>query len=85
VSFIAPGDNWYAGEVASYRVSTTPGDTRVVRPSGPAGTRQVITVPATATAVRIQAVDHAGNLGPALVLRRSVARPSPPRPPSFTG
>jgi hypothetical protein len=84
LSFIAPGDNWYAGKVAYYRVTSTPGGTKIVHPSGPAGTRQTITIPATATVVRIQAVDHAGNLGPLLVLRRAAARKRPP-PPRFTG
>jgi hypothetical protein len=84
LSFTAPGDNWYAGTVASYRVSTSVGGTRIVNATAPAGARQTITIPATATVVRIQAVDHAGNLGPLLVLRRAAAR-KPPPPPRFTG
>jgi hypothetical protein len=66
-------------------VTSAPGGTKIVHPTGPAGTRQTITIPATATVVRIQAVDHAGNLGPLLVLRRAAARKSPPPPPRFTG
>jgi hypothetical protein len=84
LSFIAPGDNWYAGKVASYRLSTGVGGTRIVNATVPAGARQSVTIPATATVVRIQAVDRAGNLGPLLVLRRAAAR-KPPPPPPFTG
>jgi hypothetical protein len=70
--------------VASYRLSTGVGGTRIVNATVPAGARQSVTIPATATVVRIQAVDHAGNLGPLLVLRRAAAR-KPPPPPRFTG
>jgi hypothetical protein len=85
LTFIAPGDNWYAGEVAYYRLTTTPGGTRTIKPSGSAGTRQVVTIPASARSLTIQAVDRAGNLGPPLVLRRAAARPKAPPAPSFTG
>jgi hypothetical protein len=85
LTFIAPGEDWYAGKVAYYRLTTGPGGTRRIAPSGPAGTRQVVTIPAAADSLTIQAVDHAGNLGPPLVLRRAVARPKPPPAPPFTG
>jgi hypothetical protein len=83
LSFVAPGDNWYDGEVASYQL-TTNGRLRIVKPTGPAGTRQTLTVPPGTTRVTLQAVDTAGNLGPQLVLSAAAPRP-PARPPSFTG
>jgi hypothetical protein len=86
LTFIAPGENWYAGEVAYYRLTTTPGGTRTIKPAGPACTRQAVTIPAGVRSLTIQAVDHAGNLGPPLVLRRAARRPRiPPSAPSFTG
>jgi hypothetical protein len=85
LSFIAPGDDWYAGRVAYYRLITTPGGSRIVKPSGPAGTRQSVGVPGGSTRLTVQAVDHAGNLSPLLVLRSPAARPKPPPAPSFTG
>jgi len=62
VAFTAPGDNWYAGQVASYRI--TSGDTTTTAPGTvAAGARQTLTIPAGP--VVIQPVDAAGNLGPA--------------------
>jgi hypothetical protein len=77
LSFVAPGDNWYGGTVASYRVSTGHNRRKIVRASGRAGTKQVITTPSTTARLTVQAVDQAGNLGPRLFLdhrrsRRSV-------------
>jgi hypothetical protein len=83
LSFIAPGENWYDGEVAYYRLSTGAGRTMTVKPAGPAGTLQVLRIPAGTARVSIQAVDRAGNLGPQLVLT-AAARRRPP-PPPFTG
>jgi FG-GAP-like repeat/Subtilase family len=63
-SFTAPGDDWYAGTVASYSVKFLPAGTTVtVAPSGPAGTNQVVSVPPGTTSFVVQAVDDAGNLG----------------------
>ena len=60
----APGDNWYSGTVAKYRVTYRPSNTTVtVLPSGAAGTTQTLTVPAGTTSFTVQAVDAAGNLG----------------------
>jgi hypothetical protein len=89
LTFTAPGENWYDGKVAYYRVTMTPGTTRTVRASGPAGTRQTLTIPNGTRTVTVQAVDRAGNLGPALVLTHAASRtpaggPAPPSPP-FTG
>ncbi|MEO5874226.1 MAG: FG-GAP-like repeat-containing protein, partial [Streptosporangiaceae bacterium] len=59
VSFTAPGDDWYAGRVKSYRIS---GGTTVPATVA-AGATQTLAVPAGP--VTVQAVDAAGNLGPA--------------------
>jgi hypothetical protein len=83
VTFKAPGDDWYAGRVDHYLVKlSTPchtggGDVacpappppREIQPSGPAGTKQSVKVPRAFRRVRVQAVDEAGNLGPAKRLR----------------
>jgi hypothetical protein len=66
--FVAPGDDWYSGTVASYRVtysrSTSPSTTAVsVAPTGAAGATQTLAVPPGTTKITVQAVDHAGNLG----------------------
>jgi hypothetical protein len=66
VSFTAPGDDWYAGKVTSYRV-TAAGHTTTAKASAAAGQRQRLTVPASGKVV-VQAVDDAGNLSPRLVL-----------------
>jgi hypothetical protein len=68
LSFVAPGDNWYEGTVAYYRVSTGQERNRIVQPSGPAGTHEAITIPNGTARVTVQAVDQSGNLGPKLVL-----------------
>jgi hypothetical protein len=74
VSFTAPGDDWYAGRVASYRVSAG-GHTSSVPASAPAGQRQQLQVPARAGRIVVQAVDDAGNLSPKLVLGQHTASP----------
>jgi hypothetical protein len=62
--FVAPGDDWYAGTVASYRVTYGPSTTAVsVVPTGAAGSTQTLAVPPGTTKITVQAVDHAGNLG----------------------
>ena len=63
-TFVAPGDNWYSGTVAKYRVTFLPSNTIAnVLPTGPAGTTQSIAVPAGTTSFTVQATDAAGNLG----------------------
>jgi hypothetical protein len=65
-TFVAPGDNWYAGTVARYRVTFRPSNTTVaVLPTGAAGTTQSIVVPLGTTSFTVRAVDAADNLGPA--------------------
>jgi hypothetical protein len=67
LSFLAPGDDWYAGRVDHYRVVfDVPGGTRTrnVDSSGDAGQSQTMSIPAGATAAHIYAVDEAGNRGP---------------------
>jgi hypothetical protein len=62
LSFTAPGDDWYTGRPARYRIATGP-DAAVVRTATvDAGGRESFTVPATG-GVCVQAVDAAGNLG----------------------
>ncbi|MCO6003412.1 hypothetical protein NE236_00280 [Actinoallomurus purpureus] len=62
VSFVAPGDDWYAGRAATYRVDAD-GQVSTVAATVDAGGRQSLTVPAGAQKIVIQAVDDAGNLG----------------------
>ncbi len=61
VSFTAPGDDWYTGRPASYRV-TADGTTTTVPATVDAGGRQSVPVPSGALKVTVQAVDDAGNL-----------------------
>ena len=68
LTFTAPGGDWYDGQAAGYRVSFS---SVPVPATAPAGSQQSITVPAGVTSVTIQAVDQAGNLGPALTVTRS--------------
>jgi hypothetical protein len=68
-TFSAPGDDWYSGKVASYRVTFQPSGTTVaIAPTGAAGTKQVVAVPAGTTRFVVRAVDDAGNLGPVRVV-----------------
>ncbi|MEV5750623.1 FG-GAP-like repeat-containing protein [Actinoallomurus sp. NPDC052308] len=67
VSFVAPGDDGNAGRAATYRVSAD-GRVSTATATVGAGGRQSLTVPAGARKVVVQAVDDAGNLGPAAVL-----------------
>jgi hypothetical protein len=62
VTFTAPGDDWYAGRAASYRV-TADGTTTTVAATVDAGGRQSVPVPSGAQKITIQAVDDAGNVG----------------------
>jgi hypothetical protein len=82
-TFVAPGDNWYDGEVARYRVTYGPsGYQTTVAPSGPAGTTEAVAGPPGTTGLRIQAEDAAGNLGPAAVF--GVAPPVAPLQVGYT-
>ncbi|MCW2937980.1 MAG: hypothetical protein JWN00_965 [Actinomycetia bacterium] len=60
VRFVAPGDNWYTGKVASYRVGTAHGVV-VLGAAVSAGSVETLTVPSGS--VTVQAVDAAGNIG----------------------
>jgi hypothetical protein len=73
-AFTAPGDDWYTGTVTRYLVSYDGGTPATVQPSGPAGTRQSVAVPAGTKTLTVQAIDKAGNLGHATVLGSSVSR-----------
>ncbi|MGO9029228.1 MAG: hypothetical protein ACLQOZ_11445 [Acidimicrobiales bacterium] len=67
-TFVAPGDNWYDGEVARYRVTFAPsGHQEDVAPLGAAGTTQSVTGPPGTTGIRVVAEDAAGNVSPAAV------------------
>jgi hypothetical protein len=70
VVFTAPGDNWYTGAVASYRVRVDGGAVRAVAPHGGAGTRETVAVGTGSHTVTVQAVDRAGNLGTPITLQR---------------
>jgi hypothetical protein len=80
LTFRAPGDDWYAGRVAKYRVRAG-GKTKLVKAKSKAaaGKRVTIKAPRHALRVTVQAVDDAGNLGRARTARR------PPTPPVATG
>ncbi|NNN20963.1 MAG: hypothetical protein HKL80_03050, partial [Acidimicrobiales bacterium] len=86
VSFQAPGDNWYQGQVKSYNIIMEPfGPSENLPATSPAGTQQTITVPSGYDAVEIQAVDASGNLGTtATVLLGQVASNTVPPPPTTT-
>ena len=63
-TFVAPGNNWYSGTVAKYRLTFQPSNTTVtVLPSGAAGSTQSLNVPLGTTSFTVQAVDAADNLG----------------------
>jgi hypothetical protein len=73
-TFTAPGDDWYAGTVASYHVTFGPtGGSHVVPPFGPAGTTQHLVIPPGTQTVTVQAVDESGNLGPKVELGAAMA------------
>jgi hypothetical protein len=63
LSFVAPGDDWYSGTVAKYRVRFTGEQWHDATATATAGARQTIVVPDNVNAVTVQAVDDAGNLG----------------------
>jgi hypothetical protein len=64
LSFVAPGDDWYAGTVRKYRARFGSGPWQDAPATVAAGATQAISVPAGTTSVSLQAVDDAGNLGP---------------------
>jgi hypothetical protein len=74
VTFTAPGDDWYAGKAAHYRV----GDTTI--PAGVAGGRsETLRLPrAVRRCITIQAVDEAGNRA---FPKRACRRTPPPQTP----
>jgi len=67
LTFKAPGDDWYNGNVDRYTVQFVHTDgsvqTQFVVPSGSAGTVQTIDLLPSTKTVRVRAVDEAGNLG----------------------
>jgi hypothetical protein len=64
-TFIAPGNDWYTGTVARYKVTFAGSGTTIsVAPTGAAGSTQSIVVPPGTTGITVQAVDAANNLGP---------------------
>ncbi len=72
--FNAPGDDWYVGKVARYTVQfqhrNGSVDTKSVNPSGAAGTTESIGMEPNTKAVRVRAVDDAGNRGGWVSARR---------------
>ncbi len=71
LSFRAPGDDWYAGEVDHYEVTYAGAESSSGRVNAdvPAGLSQKLELPDHARAVRIVAVDEAGNRSPTARLR----------------
>ena len=77
MSFVAPGDDWYSGKVARYRVTPVSSARRPAQSQGDpveAGKRQSLTVSGRARRVSIQAVDDAGNLGRRVQVQLSAAQ-----------
>ena len=74
--FLAPGDDWYQGTVAGYRI-TVDGASSTVKPQGAAGTVETLAIPAGSRHVLVQPYDAAGNLGPDVDLAPATARPAP--------
>ena len=65
ITFVAPGDDWYAGRVTKYRIVS--GATVVeLAATVDAGQTETLVVPAGIDHGTVQAVDDAGNLGRAL-------------------
>jgi hypothetical protein len=70
LTLTAPGDDLLCGTADHYELLGASGwTTSPVKPAAP-GTRQTISVPAGARAISVRAVDEAGNVGRALVVRR---------------
>jgi len=65
ITFIAPGDDWYTGRPATYRIVHTAG-TVDLPATVDAGNTETLVVPAGIDAGTVQAVDDAGNVGRAL-------------------
>ncbi|HEY2386967.1 MAG TPA: hypothetical protein VGK30_08405 [Candidatus Binatia bacterium] len=62
ISFIAPGDDWYAGQVDHYRI-VHGGGTVDLPAMQPAGGSETLTIPTGITSGTVQGVDDRGNLG----------------------
>ncbi len=69
LTFVAPGGDWYAGQVASYLLTLPGGQHLSVAAHASAGSRESVTVPAGVDSVIVQALDGAGNLGRATTVR----------------
>ena len=65
LTFTAPGDDWYAGQVTKYRISTRTASIEIAATQA-AGQTQSLVIPAGIDRATVQAVDDAGNLGRAL-------------------
>ena len=70
LTFLAPGDDWYAGGAARYRIRIRGGRVRKLPRPLAAGRRQTIRLPRGARRITITAVDDAGNVGPPVTLPR---------------
>ena len=80
IRFEDPGGDWYTGTAARLLVSYDQKAAASVVPRGPSGTRDEIEAPAGTHVVTIQAVDAAGNLGPAATVHLAGAsHPAGPR------
>ena len=62
ISFTAPGDDWYAGQVDHYRVLHSGGSVDLPA-TQPAGATETLAIPAGITSGTVQGVDDRGNLG----------------------
>ena len=79
LKFNAPGDDWYSGRVARFRISykvncrkvrDCPGRPKAnIKAKASGGRRQTLRLPPAIKRVRIQAVDEAGNVSPPKKIR----------------
>jgi hypothetical protein len=65
ITFVAPGDDWYAGRPAKYRIVHDAGVLELPATVN-AGQNEALTIPAGIDQGTVQAVDNAGNLGRAI-------------------
>jgi hypothetical protein len=85
-TFTAPGDDWYVGTVTAYHVTFGPSGRKLtLLPQGTAGTTEKLVVPVGTQTVTVQAVDDAGNLGPAVELGAAALAASSAGPTAIGG
>lgn len=85
IHFLAPGDDWYAGKAAGYRVTFMhSGNIVEFAANVPAGGEEILSIPEGVSEVSIQAFDDAGNIGKASMfsVRGIIPEENPPPSPA---